>query len=166
MTTGCGCKWSVKYSSDILIHTPISLIYWTCSQLFTLLVSTYKGNSDLMNVSACSPVSSAFTQIPFLSRSSKQSKEERERKKHPMGVDNNLHREPHLRCVDCKNMPRRGSPHHNLLWICPQPSVHGKPKVSLISMERRKFIFCIAANKLINCRLWFLSCQTANPFIP
>lgn len=149
-TTGCGCKWNMKYKSANLIHSPISLIYWKCSQLFTLLVSTYKGNSDLMNVSACSPVFSAFTWIPFLSRASKWSKEERERKKkHPMGGDNILHREHYLRCADC-NMLRKGSAHHSLLWMCLQPSVHGEPKVNLISMEMRKEIHILYCSKQVN----------------
>lgn len=149
VTTGCGCKWNIKYRSANLIHSPISLIYCVCSQLFTLLVSTYKGNSDLTNVRACSLVFSAFTWIPFLSRSSKWSKEERERKKHPMRDDNILHGEPHLRCADC-NMLRKGSAHHNLLWMCLQPSVHGEPKVSQISMERRKEIHILYCSKQVN----------------
>lgn len=167
-TTGCGCKWNMKYRSANLIHSPISLIYWKCSQLFTLLVSTYKGNSDLMNVSACSPVFSAFTWIPFLSRASKWSKEERERKK--------------------KSIPweattfSTGSPIWDvLIVICSERAqltiVYSECACNLLCMVNqrstwsqwrwgKKSIFCIAASKLINCWLWLLSCPTANPFIP
>ena len=148
-----------------LIPLPLESFIKATTHCFTLLVSSCKIDSDLVNVNTCPPgllsFQHGYLSCPDLRR--KEKKKEKE-KKHPVSDYNTLHRESFLRSADCKFVEKKLIVPQSILFffffvyttslfnrpflMFLEASVQGEPKVTLMSTESKENLYFIS---VISC---------------